>query len=179
MLHLLFAPWGILLLCTRCLSITQRPSQCPPSSFGGFRGLDRRLQTSNCESAAITPLWSSLCLVVSVYWPDLNLDKGKSPTPGKSISFVFSKITQEELMRKEHLPDFTFSKTVRPFLKSRSTANFKIETFCATYRLMTNPIPICHHLKLTFFLVWYNTWFHIYCPRLFWNIKKNDTDNWV
>ena len=95
-LHLLFAPWGILLLCTRCLSITQRPSQCPsvpPPPPVAFEALGRRLQTSNCESAAITPLWSSLCLVVSVYWPDLNLDKGKNPTPGKGNSLVFSKST--------------------------------------------------------------------------------------
>ena len=43
--------------------------------------------------------------MVSVYWPDLNLDKGKSPTPGKSISFVFSKSTtagEQTLLTKQH-----------------------------------------------------------------------------
>ena len=37
---------------------------------------------------------------------------------------------EEKLMRIEHLLYFTFSKTVHPFLKSRSTANFKLKTFC-------------------------------------------------
>ena len=39
---------------------------------------------------------------------------------------------EEKLMRIEHLLYFTFSKTVHPFLKSRSTANFKLKTFCDT-----------------------------------------------